>query len=185
MSGLLKYGFTKPTQTANTIPTEEPETQKADYEKTKRQRKFRSEWKQEFKWLEYDTSKDVMYCGVCRQFPQLAEKSSSFFIGNNAFRKHHITIHGKSGQHLRCIAAHLAVTSPENTPMGRQIRQMESGQREKMIKIFNIAYYSVRNEIAFSAFPGLIDLHIKNGVDMVHGYANDKAIARWVGLILI
>lgn len=32
MSGLLKYGFTKSTQTANMILTEQPETQKTDYE---------------------------------------------------------------------------------------------------------------------------------------------------------
>ena len=34
ISGLLIYEFTKPTQTANAVLTEESETQKADFEKT-------------------------------------------------------------------------------------------------------------------------------------------------------
>lgn len=30
--------------------------------KQKKATKFKSEWKQELEWLEYDTFKDVMYC---------------------------------------------------------------------------------------------------------------------------
>ena len=50
MSRLLKYGFTKLNQSANTtILTEEPETetQKENYENTMQERKFRSEWTQQ------------------------------------------------------------------------------------------------------------------------------------------
>ena len=40
MSGLIKNGFIKPIQTANTIPTQEPETQNADTEKNKMEMKI-------------------------------------------------------------------------------------------------------------------------------------------------
>ena len=51
--------LTKLSQSAKTILTKEPETQKVDYKKEN------GEWKKEFKWLEDDTSEDVKYCGVC------------------------------------------------------------------------------------------------------------------------
>ena len=58
MSFLLKYGFTKPSQTANTILTEERRNTKGNYEEIIQ--KIRSEWKKEFKWREYDISNDIM-----------------------------------------------------------------------------------------------------------------------------
>ena len=48
------------------------------------------------KSLGVNACQDITYCDVCHLFPQLAEKSTLFFIGNNTFRKHHIKVHEKS-----------------------------------------------------------------------------------------
>ena len=61
--------------------------------KTKLQQKFRSEWKQ---WLEYDTSgTNLLWCLL----PDSELSLLFFFIGNNDFRKHCVTLHGNSEQY--------------------------------------------------------------------------------------
>lgn len=150
-----------------------------EYEKI-RKRTFRNEWKKDFPWIEYDQQNNVMYCSACCQFPRLADKHSIFFTGNIAFRKHHIGVHGKSSQHSRCEAAMLTARCPRNAPMDQQICQMEAGQWDQMMKIFNLTHYTMKSEIPFTSFPGLVEIHKKNSVEMGNRYSSDKAVARLV-----
>lgn len=46
---------------------------------------FCKEWKEEYIWLEYNEEEGKMYCRVCKDFLNIVDKSSFFFIGNNSF----------------------------------------------------------------------------------------------------
>ena len=50
------------------------------YEEKRKQegRSFRQEWKKTFAWLQFDKTKQKMFCTACREFPCLADKNSSF-----------------------------------------------------------------------------------------------------------
>ena len=50
------------------------------------------------------------------------------------------------------------------------VRNMEAGVCEKMVKLFNIAFFVVKEEIAFAKFPSLCALHIKNDVELGQTY---------------
>ena len=56
----------------------------------KRDRKYQTSWERDFPWLVHDEEKNTMKCKICCSFPEIADKSSSHFIGNGAFR--HTTI---------------------------------------------------------------------------------------------
>ena len=82
-----------------------PETAKERYEGKRKMlgRGFRKEWINEFNWLEYNEDEGKMICKICREFPNIAEKSSPFFNGSNSFHMSNIKGHDQSHRHARCI----------------------------------------------------------------------------------
>lgn len=48
-------------------------------------RGFRKEWLSESIWLDYNEKEGQMHCKVYRDFPNIADKNSSFFSGNKSF----------------------------------------------------------------------------------------------------
>ena len=48
------------------------------YEEKRKQegRTFRQEWKKTFVWLQFDETKQEMFCTACREFSSLADKNS-------------------------------------------------------------------------------------------------------------
>ena len=62
-----------------------------EYDK-KRKRTFQDQWLNEFTWLNADDV-DSVFCKVCRSYPQLADKTSSLFIGKTVERKDTLTTH--------------------------------------------------------------------------------------------
>ena len=62
--------------------------------------------------------------------------------------------------------------------MHAKLRRMDSTQTDRMIKIFNLAYYTVKSEMSFPSFPGL---HKQNGVDLGD---SDNTVARSVSFTL-
>ena len=60
------------------------------YEEKRKQegRTFRQEWKKTFVWLQFDKTKQEMFCTTCREFSSLADKNSSFFTGSFPHWKH-------------------------------------------------------------------------------------------------
>ncbi|KAK2554058.1 Zinc finger protein 862 [Acropora cervicornis] len=53
--------------------------------KTPEATKDLSSWKKTFVWLQFDETKQEMFCTACREFSSLADKNSSFFTGSQAF----------------------------------------------------------------------------------------------------
>ena len=117
---------------------------------SKRVRKYQDMWETEFPWLAFDVDKNHMYCKVCRQFPVLADVTSSLYIGTGGFRKTTIQAHAKSKSHHSCSEAHRATENPEAAPMGTLLRNMNSQIQEKLMKLFNSTYFISKENLAWS-----------------------------------
>ncbi|KAJ8416201.1 hypothetical protein AAFF_G00382230 [Aldrovandia affinis] len=52
---------------------------------------------------------------------------------------------------------------------------MDAAIKEKMVKLFNIAYFIAKEEASFTMFPKLVALHQTNGLDLGSTYSNDQA----------
>ncbi|KAJ8404082.1 hypothetical protein AAFF_G00344320 [Aldrovandia affinis] len=51
---------------------------------------------------------------------------------------------------------------------------MDVAIKEKMVKLFNIAYFIAKEEVSFTMFPKLVALHQTNGLDLGSTYSNDQ-----------
>ena len=62
----------------------------------------------DFPWLVLDEEDNTMKCKICCSFPEIAEKSSSLFVGNGAFRCTTIQAHPQSKTYFTCFEANSA-----------------------------------------------------------------------------
>ena len=74
--------------------------------KSKRDRRYKTSWEGDFPWLVHDEEHHEMQNLLF--FPEIADKSSSLFIGNGAFRRTTIQAHDKSKTHFKCFEANTA-----------------------------------------------------------------------------
>ena len=58
------------------------------------------------------------------------------------------------------------------------IRHMNQAQEEVMTKVFTTAYFVLKTEKPFTAFPSLLELQEINGLDVGINYRNDMACRR-------
>ena len=107
-----------------------------------------------------------MKCKICCSFPKIADKSSSLFIGNGAFRRTTIQAHAKSKTRFKCFEANFARENPGAAPMRTVLRNMNAQVNEKLQKLFNSNYFISQENLAFARFPQLCKLQMKNGVDL-------------------
>ena len=134
--------------------------------KSKRDRKYQTSRERDFPWLVHDDEKNTMKCKICYSFPKIADKSSSLFIGNGAFRRTTIQAHAKSKTRFKCFEANFARENPGAAPMRTVLRNMNAQVNEKLQKLFNSNYFISRENLAFARFPQLCKLQMKNGVDL-------------------
>ena len=64
--------------------------------KSKRDQNYQTSCERNFPWLVHNEEKNTMKCKICCSFPEIADKSSSLFIGNGAFRRSTIQAHATS-----------------------------------------------------------------------------------------
>lgn len=69
--------------------------------------------------------------------------------------------------------------NPQN-PIEQGLRNMECAVQEKLIKLFNTAYFVAKEEMPFSSFKGLCGLQIKNDVELGKTYFNDHACKNFI-----
>ena len=158
---LFRFGFTlksldtvtkrediQATQQLNSTKLKEPgDKRKAESQpevfagKSKRDRKYQTSWERDFPWLIHDEEKNTMKCKICCSFPDIADKSSSLFIGNGAFRRTTIQAHAKSKTHFKCFEASSARENPGAAPMRTVLRNVNAQDNEKLQRLFNSAYF--------------------------------------------
>ena len=105
------------------------------YEEKRKQegRLFRQEWKKTFAWLQFDETKQEMFCTACREFPSLADKNSSVFYRKPSFSHWNIKAHASNRRHEACVFAKQQREQQERGSRNVQsLRQMSSDTEEKM-----------------------------------------------------
>ena len=148
---------------------EDSSSRKHYKEKRKQEgRSFRQVWKKIFAWLQFDETKQEMFCSACWEFPSLADKNSSFFTGSQAFHIGNIKAHGSNRRHEACALAKQQRELQERGSRNvvQSLQQMSSDTEEKMKKLFNISYFIAKHERLFSDFENLCKLHVKNGLSL-------------------
>lgn len=151
------------------------------YDKYKRKREFKIEWKKSFPWLLYKDNK--MFCKHCSDCKHIAQQDGAFLNGTNHFRLQNIKSHDVSRQHQRCTATVLARECPDSAPMNVALANMSTDILSKMCKLFNIAYFVAWHEMPFTKFAEICRLHTKNGLNLGETYMNDKECSIFVKCI--
>ena len=82
--------------------------------------------------------------------------------------------HDQSRRHAKCVEAQKAREALTSTPICLGLRNLNAMTEEKLVKLFNTAYYIAKNERPFSDFNQLCMLQVKNGVTLGETYLNDK-----------
>ena len=125
-----------------------------------------------------------LYCKSCKLYPSISDSACSLVIGNTSYRTSGLGTHWRSKQHLQA-ANHHAVQRAEagdnvEGPMDLAIRNLNENNKQVLKKLFNTAYYILKYEEPFAAFPRLLALQVKNGSDLTSllSYKSDQACCR-------
>lgn len=205
----FKYGFTGPGKDNKDNPQGKGrEESKKKYENEKRRRKFFDKWRNDFKWVEHDVEKDVMFCVSCR---------SRFVVETSNFRIDTLKQHDASKAYISCQLKNeidLAKQSTSGTvfcsytgqathdtsmteissasasnqpavigPMDICICKLNEGQRQKLIACFNNTYFIAKQELPFTIYPNLLDLLERNCVSLPTSCKTDQACRRFMKYI--
>ena len=99
-------------------------------------RRFHPEWKDTFPWIHYADGK--MFCLVCQECPQKSNDSSSFVsTGCSNFS---LKSHARSTGHIQAQEAIRAKERPLEAPLPRAFLLVDEEVRQKMEKLFDVAY---------------------------------------------
>ena len=150
----------------------------------KRQRKWLPQWKKIYPFAQFDIDTDLMYCSTCRALPSKA-RGNALFVGvrGEKVRIRTLKNHLHTAAHIDCENAVIAQTHPEKAPLTSCLSKMDKDVKVKLVKLFNIAYYVAKEEEPFAKFPKLVDLQIKNGLNLGNTYKNDHACHTFIGSI--
>lgn len=124
-----------------------------------------------------------MTCGVCQEHPQLADKESSLVKGTNIYRRDTLKYHHVSGKHTKCDQKNWALQNSNQGVMVEHIRVANADRQDKILKLFELAYYVAKRELPFAEFPHLIAITKKIGTSLPSQYTSDQACRRFLQYI--
>jgi hypothetical protein len=119
---------------------------------------YKSEWRDEFPWIEYDSKNGTMYCIICK----LHGGTTAFAKeGSKNFKRTALADHGSSKHHTECL---------ERSFMKQTLEKMKEklrfkAQLKNMI-ILKITGFISKNNIAIDKFEILCRL-IEDIIDMI------------------
>lgn len=167
-------------QPPNTATKKSISEKNKEYDK-KRKRTFIDEWKQEFPWVFLEDN--LMYCTPCTKFPNLTDKTSSFYVGCSNYRKGALQSHETNRKHTRCCDALAASENPEDAPMDRLLRAIPADAQPRLEKLFRSAYFVAFHNKPFSDFGIMGELQNLNGANLGSTYLNDHKCKEFINAI--
>ena len=137
----------------------------------------------ETEWLKYEAQEGKVvkiYCVLCTKHETkiraLRNYSKSFIdgIGGSALKKDNVVKHARSDQHMRAISLEKRPATLldiyKTTAIGRAISKDQEQERERLSKLFEIAYFLAREELPFTKYAPLAALELKHGVKLGQTY---------------
>ena len=197
-STLFSVGWKK-----NVEPVEEPveesivsESPDPSNKKNGRFARVKTVKKWNYDWLSYEQEEGTVtkiWCKICREFPEEATRQQhngqkqfvdceAYINGTNNVKICAVKAHSKSEGHEAARKASVAACNPESTPIAKSFRVLKKEENDKLVKLFNVAYYIAKEEKPFRDFPTLVKFELKKqGVDhLTTAYHNDKACRNFV-----
>lgn len=137
-----------------------------------------------FPFAQFDLDANIMYCSTCRAFPSKARDNALFIgVSGDKIRVRTLQSHVSTAAHIECERALIAQTHPEKAPLTSCLNKMDKDVKAKLILLFNTAYYVAKEEEPFAKFPKLVDLQIKNGLNLGNTYKTDHACHTFIDSI--
>lgn len=151
-----------------------------EYDK-KRKRLFQTNWLTDFPWLRVESEEsDIAFCSICRQYPQIADKTSGLYIGKGITRRDTLTSHQLSSKHVSCCLKHDSVNKKKTGPLEKSFSKVEKSEVERYEKLFNTAYAVAKHNKPYTDFSFLCQLQIKNGIDLGKDHINRDACTDFI-----
>ena len=165
-----------------------------DYDKNKRERKFKDSWQKEIPWLLYDQNHELMYCKPCRStFSSLSKSKVKESISNpdkyskyvggpfvnggcKNFKHDVLKGHEKSEGHkiAQCeLDRKMGLIGA--SPAEKCIELMNKATFDELDKLFRCAHAVAKNSRPFTDFKWINDLSEKQGVVLGQTYRTDKS----------
>ena len=149
------------------------------YDKTKRKRTAQDKWTEKYEWLHVE--ENIMFCKVCRAFPDLSDKTASLVKGvTSKFRKETLYYHNKSEKHQQCERKQKVIDKPDETPLATSFKKADTLNIPLYETLFNTAYYVAIHNESFLKYPELLDLLEKNNVQVSANYRTDKRCKEFI-----
>ena len=144
--------LTEPSASSSGVKRKSKSDRDKQYDK-KNVREFQDSWVTEFPWMNAEDRNNV-FCKVCRAYPQLADKSSSLFIGKKLDRKDTLQTHSTSAKHIACFSKQEKQnTSTKKTgAIEKAFSKVEQSEVERYKKLFNTAYAVAKHNCPFTDF---------------------------------
>ena len=111
--------------------------------------------------IRYDEKSQEMYCILCEEFPAIADTKSPLYTGCKNLRDQPLKTHQQSSKHLSCLMQSLAQLFPAKQPMTKVIRKISDKTRDKLIALFNTAFFIAKSNIALHDFLKLWNSKVK------------------------
>ena len=100
--------------------------------------------------------------------------------GCSNFKLESLKSHARSTGHIQAQEAIRAKERPLEAPLPRAFLLVDEEVRQKMEKLFDVAYMVAKIELPFTVYPSLCSLEKKHGVLLGNTYLNDKACKNFV-----
>ena len=113
-------------------------------------------------WIRYDRGENMMCCNVCLEYESIADKISSLFIGCSNRKVAPLKSYHNTTKHEKCVKAKLASLFPKQQHLPLLLTKLSKEKKEKLLPLFNTAFFMVKENKGFRKFPGLMRLQEKN-----------------------
>ena len=150
-----------------------------------------------YDWLEYESRDGLVtevWCTACRshhddrntqQYIHSGQAQicdlDAYVVGTSNVKKDTAKSHSISKSHLAALKA--KKTPNKDSVMIQQLQAMNAGTKEKMCKLFDIAYTIAYCELPFTMYKTLVSVERKHGVQLGSTYCNAIACRSFIGHI--
>uniref|UniRef100_H0WPU2 Zinc finger protein 862 n=2 Tax=Otolemur garnettii TaxID=30611 RepID=H0WPU2_OTOGA len=149
--------------------------------RTYRPRSIQRSWFGQFPWLVIDPKETKLFCSVCKERPNLHDKSSRLVKGyTGPFKVETLKYHEVSKAHRLCVNT---IEIKEDTPQTALIPEISSDLMANMEHFFNAAYSIAYHSRPLNDFEKILQLLQSTGTVILGKYRNRTACTQFIKYI--